>query len=1027
MVTSILHISDLHLRENWHEEQGFVLHEFFEDLKQQLAEFSKLYVVFTGDILQEGKDPAVYEYFSSTFAKRLRDLGVSKDRLIVVPGNHDVDRQYTQNNFSVLKGIQERKCDETRFNNSIYEDQCDLIRKKFLPFLLWQETVSDWALTPASFCGRGFSLTDEVGIYCLNTALYSFGGLKDEAGNSVSDYQALPIETRRLHEWLRASDHKYRILAMHHPFDWLADWAAKELPRLCFRYFDLVLCGHVHEKKAFHTTTGAGSFVNCVAPALFSSKSEVLGYSILTIEEDSKNLGIRYRQWVEDRFVLGTALSRTDTGVVQLAGISTKDVPPTEPQDEVKKRSISAHLRNNFERSLKCYSSLPAIWVVPNVSTHAESAAEEAGAAVITSADSLVQSFADTIIKAPPQFGLSSLGHYLAHAAWERSQYVMVIDATQIQNHEAAIQQYVECRANELGLEIGDVSAIVLDEPGAINNRKINNIKRIFPKIPLIVLLRVQDYEIDRDVDEKLTREFRTFYLWSLERPQIREIVRQFIDAGNNLEEEAAVQRLIEDIANLNLHRTPLNCLTLLTVYEKQIDYSPTNRTDMFERFLFLIFYAYKKNPDYSSFPDMKDALAVLGAFCEGIIRTKNVRFKKGDFILTSTKFCDQMSINVDCSQLFEVMNCENIIVKSGDYYVFRYVHWIYFFGAHRMYHDATFREFVLSDTYYINFPEIVEFYSGIDRRREELLMTLIRDLRASNDAFEARTGIDAEFDPYHAAHWKPSKDELVALKSRLKDEAAQSSLPVSIKDQIADETYDRALPYNQEIQNFVRDSSLLACMLILIAAARALRNSDYVRKETKAELLTEILRAWTKEVQVLFLLSPLLARQRAVQFHNILFFLASQFDQYDGEELWRHIVAAVPTCAVSIHEKDIASPRMMPLFKTVFENTKDGPAAFLLAGVIISSRPQGWGDQIAEYIKSLPKNSYYLLKIHSMLRYEHRYGFIGAGAKEQLLELLSMTIAKHETGAKSPNRKLLEKVKQSLRGKMSDDTDSDA
>ena len=187
MPTTILHISDLHLRKNWHEEQGLVLREFFLDLKTQINENKKLFAIFTGDILHEGSDRHAYQYFSDTFAENLTALNITRERLIVVPGNHDIDREYTKTNFTLLKALQEKKTTETLFNDTVYDNHYSLLHSKFLPFLEWQHSISDWSLTPGSFCGRGFDLTKDIGLYCLNTALYSFGGLKDENQTTTSD------------------------------------------------------------------------------------------------------------------------------------------------------------------------------------------------------------------------------------------------------------------------------------------------------------------------------------------------------------------------------------------------------------------------------------------------------------------------------------------------------------------------------------------------------------------------------------------------------------------------------------------------------------------------------------------------------------------------------------------------------------------------------------------------------------------------------------------------------------------------
>ena len=1026
MSITIVHLSDLHLRENWHEEQGFVLNEFYSDLKSQLTNPTSTFVFFTGDILQSGSDLKVYSYFDHTFGKTLNDLGLASENIVVVPGNHDIDRDYTRTHLSFFKGLQEQRLSESEFNDAVYGAQCEHLRAKFLPFLQWQASHSNRPLTEHTFCGQGFDLSPEIGVYCLNTAIYSFGGLRDTSGSTIGDYKELPIETRRLNAWLEQSTHRVRILAMHHPFDWLTDWAEQALSVLSYRHFDIVLSGHIHEQRSIHFDNGTDSLLHCTAPQLFSSKNDTLGYSLLTIDVARANVTVSYRQWAQDRFVTGTHFSKNDTGTIHFSLGSYNAVGVSVPARTPFEARILNILQCNFDNCLKCYTSFPPVWVLPNLADRNEFDTDNDSTILLT-ADQLRGPFTDCIIVAPRQFGLTSLGHYLALTEWKLKpgQFAMYIESNSLPNHESAILAYIQQRLSEIGIASQNLVAFILDQNGQINPRQINNLKKLFPHVPLTILNGIDDNAIAlQNETSRLQTQFSILYLWSLERAQMRTLVQQFISAGHNLDEDSALQRLVDDLEMLNIHRTPLNCLTLLAVYASGIDYSPVNRVDMFERFLFLIFFNYKKLPDYSRVPDMKDALAVVGAFCETLIRRRRNRYQKSEFIVSSTKFCEKMSIDVDCAELFEVMHRENIVVRANDLYCFRYVHWIYFFGAHRMHHSTQFRDYILQESRYMNFPEIVEFYSGIDRRREELLTILITDLRAANEAFETRTGINSDFQPYSAARWNPNDREIANLQDHLKEEVAQSSLPVELKDKIADESYDRTVPYRQEMTNFVRDSSLLNCIQILTAAARALRNSDYVESEKKAVLLGEILRAWSKQMQVMFLLSPIIAEERFAIFDRVGFILAGTFDELEGEELWRVIVGMIPISAVTHYEKDIVSPRMGPLFENVLETDQDETAAFLLAGVVARSRPAKWYELMSSYIRRLPRNSFFLLKLFQIMRYEYKYGFVDSKTRERMLELVSLTIAKHETRAKSPNKKLIQRVKDQLRSKLDGEED---
>ena len=1024
MSTHLVHISDLHLRENWHEEQGVVLNGFFDDLQTQIKDCQNVFAIFSGDILQEGSRSEHYRYFNNSLGRKFNELGITRDRLIVVPGNHDIDRNYTSENFTIFKSLQERKITETDFNNNIYGSMHEQFKMKFLPFLKWQESVTNMQFTESNFCGCGFNLTDNIGIYCLNTALCSFGGLKDENQNIVSDYKELHVETRKLNKWILQSDHKFRILTMHHPISWLSDWAQEEIGKLCYQHFDLVLSGHVHKKDSSHIYNGVDSYIHCSAPQLFSKKTDILGYSILTITDQFDAIDVHYRQWAYDRFVTGTFFSRNDNGTVRLSSSREKESSSRRNMEIELDNRVLSILNNNLERCLKCYASLPAVWVLPNVADRSEFSSDEKST-IIETADAVRKPFRDCIIVAPRQFGLSSLGHYLSLAEWREhpGKYVMYIDSKQIQNHETAIERYVQTELEEIGLSGKNLAAIILDVEDSLKARMVNNIKKLYKNIPLVILVGRQDNEIGLEhEDTKFNTDFETIFLWSLERNQMREIVQKFVDSGYDLQEEAALDRLVEDLANLNVHRTPLNCLTLLAVYASGIDYSPVNRTDMFERFLFLIFFAYKKLPDYSSVPDMKDALAVIGAFCEKIIRERRNLFAKSDFVLSSTKFCESMSINVDCSQLFEIMYRENIIVGAGESFYFRYVHWVYFFGAHRMHHSSEFCSFVLNDAYYMNFPEIIEFYSGVDRRRKELLEILTQDLQKVNEEFEVRTGIEEHFDPYSVARWALKGSAVGELRNHLREEANRSSMPVDLKDKIADSSYDKSAPYDQSIRTFVRDSSLLECMQIVRAASRALRNSDYVEAEVKSDLLAEIMRGWVKELQVLVMLSPVIARQRFAIYDQIKFFLGAGFEDFEGEELWHNLLGSIPSTVVSEFDKDIASQRLTPLFHSILKEGESGPAEFILTGVIIKCRPEKWEELVFEYIRGIPKNSFYLLKVYELLYHEYKYGFLDKKSREQVFEAISMAIAKHETGAKNPNKSLVKKVKMQIRDKLDRD-----
>lgn len=1017
MSITIVHLSDLHLRREWPEEQGFVLNEFLGDLRKQISSSPDVYVVFTGDIVQAGEDAEAYKYFSSFIGAQMSAVGIDRNNIMFVPGNHDIDRAYTKKNFSILKAIQERTVSESVFNNEIYGAQRSIFAEKFSTYLKWQKDVSSFAIGIDHFCGSGFDLTRDVGIYCLNTALFSFGGLEDENSRKIDDEGQLYVETRTLHKWVQSTTFRYRILAMHHPSNWLRSWAKSEIDSLAQKHFDLVLCGHTHETKSFHSNDGKNGVVYSVSPPLFTSKHNLLGYSLITVDKCGAT-SIRYRQWVGDCFVSGTTLSKTDDGMVRFGGASDSDGSANDGTPPIY-AAIGQELKNAFDESLRCYSSLPAIWILPNVADQAERSTEGAPA-VIQTADQICANLDDCVIKAPRQFGLTSLGRYIALRVWNSAhgRFTLFLEAKSMQNHEAAIAAKIKSSLLERGLTEDNLFAIVLDGVDEHSARLISNIKKLYPKTKLIILLTVDVADdLARPVNNIVPFKCATLYLWAFDRIQIRHLVQGFIAAGNQLDEDQAIDHLVNDLQNLNLHRSAVSCLTLLSIYEKQIDYSPNNRTEMLEKFLHLIFSGYKKQQNYSNLPDMKDSFYVLGKFSERLIRTAKSKFSRSEFLQFGAEYCKEMVIDVDCARLFDIMEAESVIVSHGNQSIFRYVSWVYFFAAHRMYHDVEFRTYILADSRYACFPEIIEYYSGIDRRRDELLLTLRADLERLNNSFEERTKIHRGFDPYALAKWDPSVEKIGEIKAAIQEEVNSTSLPPAVKDQFNDRSYDRSLPYIQEINDFIRDSSYGECSRVLKSAARALRNSDYVDPKIKEALLNEVIKAWSKAIQLIAVLSPLLARDRQAIYEGIHFSLSSGFDKHHGEELWYRIMATIPYNVVNFHEKDLSSARIAPLLSRFMENNESDIGRFIVASCLIRQRPKGWTETVRKYVSGLDKNAFFLARTLEEAKREYRYGFCSSKQKKDLEDLMGIIIAKHEIGVKRPSASLIKKVGEKVRG----------
>lgn len=254
MSTAIVHLSDIHYRRNWDENHGVVFRAFFKDLSKQLDLIgaTTVYLALSGDVVKAGDDAESYAEFLAKFDTELSNLGISKRQRICVPGNHDVATQQIELKRVDHEGVIAHALNESSFND-YSENPAEVFKSKFIQYQLFESAFADFTTLNSSVHGNGWEIADNIGVFCLNSAFFSSGALKDDTGNRIQDERRLAVNTRSLHAWNAKCNAACKILIMHHPLDWLMPWAQKEIRALLDIDFALSLSGHAHDQSLFHT------------------------------------------------------------------------------------------------------------------------------------------------------------------------------------------------------------------------------------------------------------------------------------------------------------------------------------------------------------------------------------------------------------------------------------------------------------------------------------------------------------------------------------------------------------------------------------------------------------------------------------------------------------------------------------------------------------------------------------------------------------------------------------------------------
>jgi len=317
MNKTIIHLSDLHFRHNWEEDQGVVLAQFFKDLGKQIGQLDKsgVYIAFSGDAVLSGGASDLYDSFFLQFDDELNKLDIPKSQRICVPGNHDISQNIVSNNLVDHEGVVSQRLPEREFNDYVSKPD-NVFTKNFASYISFESRFADIGVSSNTVSGAGWDIGENIGVYCLNSALCSSGGvLKD--GKKIVDVGRLAIDTRRLQKWNLECRASTKILVMHHPIEWLVDWAQVELKKILDSSFSLCLSGHRHDQDMLHSIHSDSSLVKCSAPPLLTNKDGDLGYSMIRVSPNEGVIDIIYRQWTKHHaFVSGVNFSNTDDGII---------------------------------------------------------------------------------------------------------------------------------------------------------------------------------------------------------------------------------------------------------------------------------------------------------------------------------------------------------------------------------------------------------------------------------------------------------------------------------------------------------------------------------------------------------------------------------------------------------------------------------------------------------------------------------------------------------------------------------------
>ncbi len=241
-----LHISDLQISTSQTYDTNVVLKALLRDIEKRIDWYGLRpdFLAVTGDIAFSGK-PAEYDQAKQFFDELLHVISLSKARLFVVPGNHDIDPELVsqgarniadsladrENTNSILANPSDRQLMLARFEG--YAAFVNAYLGEYLPF----DADRYFYVRRLELLGRRISLLG------LNSAWLSDPDQDEARGLVVGEHQVRAALEQSLNADLK-------IALLHHPFDQLRSFDRDDVEAMLCDGCDFVLHGHVYRTNA---------------------------------------------------------------------------------------------------------------------------------------------------------------------------------------------------------------------------------------------------------------------------------------------------------------------------------------------------------------------------------------------------------------------------------------------------------------------------------------------------------------------------------------------------------------------------------------------------------------------------------------------------------------------------------------------------------------------------------------------------------------------------------------------------------
>lgn len=751
MEYTLIHLSDLHFKNDVENRQRI------EKLREDLSSIplgTNVITAFTGDLVQSGEK----EQYDVLFELLICPLIEANHQIVAVPGNHDIQRNKT-NQAEAVRLLADTKSSYLFSGNSFLSWPGELGEKGPLENYLNLESLF------APYVERSFygftKLVGDLAIVGMNSAW-----LSHERHNGASDRGNLRVEPFVLQRYAeKLPQDSYKVLMVHHPFDWLEETTRAAVTSLATQHFDIVLFGHVHTADATALIRGNSGASFIQSPPLRADWSKgTNGYSIIRCNTDAKAVEITYRSYSKPRrlFVLGEDF--VPKGVCY---------PTSRDRDHFRNSPSLSALAHRFieasphdfvdwhRKTIKAKSNYTESFIVPRVLRVASNEDDQWLEAPTTLTQIFEKSSKDKFVIAPADSGLTTSAFLalkgVAELTATTGEIPTFFDAGAASINRASILrsmvqtclvQYshaeMEYLANEGSLRL-IIDGLNLGNADRFNDFR-DTMRKHFPKVRTIAFVcteKVGQTVVSRNFPSLNTEGDEVYELGELGVEQIRELIAMH----RKKTDEAAANRLanlvVESLSQINEPIFPSTVAVLVETLIYDHEFRPVNKVRLLDRYVECLLGRFEledvREGTFSSY----DKIQLLSFVARRVLESDGPGLTEEQWRANLSEYESNFLISLP-KNLLDEFEKKGLLISDDGQITFRADYLFSYFVAQQMKSDQTFARRVLSgDGIFKHHSEVVYYgelegtdtssllnylYSQVDSLEEQLIEQYSRE-----------------------------------------------------------------------------------------------------------------------------------------------------------------------------------------------------------------------------------------------------------------------------------------------------------